>query len=323
MISRRGLVVVCVALTMHTAALAQEETAEAGASSLVLYLDRCQQGGEGADAARAQTDWDGLLKMGYSPDQLAKLADAIPTDCTYISFRTAAMALARELRIEPETVAEENLDPDDPMNAGRLTEDMDQRALKQAFAWTGSFRTGWGAATGIGDTILAVQSQQYLDDDYSADVADHLGKIHSLQAIKGVMGLGRLAPYSVALGLALRSDTDDELFWWTLGPMWFVTGMTLGICGTSIGAVVEADRAARALGAPDSTLDAWLGQVKGWNLLVAIGSGFIGTLEIIITIGWSDYYATEARPPLPGARKGIHDLRVSMGPLGMSMSGRF
>lgn len=72
-------------------------TSGAAASTVAIghYLDRCVRGDRDRAEEAARVDWDDLLGMGYSPDQIVGLAERLPSECTYISFRIAVLA-ARE-----------------------------------------------------------------------------------------------------------------------------------------------------------------------------------------------------------------------------------
>lgn len=78
------------------------ETCRGGA--LALYRDRCGVAVGSRAAAQAEFEWDTLRGFGYEPGRMFELATAIPTDCPYVSFKTAIMNLDRQVEKGPGTV---------------------------------------------------------------------------------------------------------------------------------------------------------------------------------------------------------------------------
>ncbi len=309
------------ALMICAPAVAEEVAEDPKEPSLALYLDRCQDGGDEADATRASTDWDGLLNMGYTAEDLARIAEAIPEDCTFISFRTAAMSLARELKIEAQGEEEEEIDPDDPMNAGRSWEDADVKYLQDMLVWNVA-TSAYGGVETIADIVLAVQGSQRLDDGTPEDLVEPMTTIRDLHVIKSAVSLGRNVPAVFAIGLSRGAQTEEEFVWRTRGPAWVSSGMTIGLAVLSVVTDQEVQAARGTLDNPDSPLDDWLFAAHAWNVAGAIGWTFVSVTNIISNIVVMDEYWDD-RPGQDGKGGSSFRLEIAVTPQSVWVQGRF
>lgn len=70
-------------------------------AALGLYYERCDVEPGSARERYAKSDWEQLVASGSDPARLLEIAEAIPADCSYISFKSAILATERELLRPP------------------------------------------------------------------------------------------------------------------------------------------------------------------------------------------------------------------------------
>lgn len=90
------LAALAVALASVAVAAASDEDA-ARESALAIYEERCGVEPGSARSRFARSDWGHLRADGWSAADLRDIAEEIPEDCEYISFKMAILAVGREM----------------------------------------------------------------------------------------------------------------------------------------------------------------------------------------------------------------------------------
>lgn len=76
---------------------AREDT-EGMDEAIDLFEEAC---GDGASRSVSETHWRTMIGMGYTSEQITRVARELPDDCEHISLKGAILAMARQMSVEP------------------------------------------------------------------------------------------------------------------------------------------------------------------------------------------------------------------------------
>lgn len=144
-------------------------------TALGIYHERCGVEPGSARERYAQSDWEQLVAAGSDPARLLEVAEAIPLDCSYISFKGAILATEREILKPPPPAEPARVD------AAPVTRPWKTRSpRKEALRWYGTL---CGPLTEDGSRKAEADYQELLDLRFPSfdddDIRDNARRFHA------------------------------------------------------------------------------------------------------------------------------------------------
>ena len=269
----------------------QDESARYRELAQERYFDKCQVPADKDEIRRVEADWEILLRIGYEPAELFKIAARLPDDCDYVSFRSAIQSTA-----PPSSGGRSDRDDRDDRDDEPRGGGYPYRAHRNAVVATG-VSTGVLAGISAGYNIakaLVIMGQWNADnvkDPYK--VITWRSKNRHL--VVGAVSALKFVPIVISASYVNR----DEIPRSSVVPHFVLGVMDLGIAGLCIAGAHEWD----VRGFETNLAGAWMWDSVVMFKLFAVFSTVAGVAEIVLAtlsldvmVTGSDSRASRSRP---------------------------